>query len=73
MASTSRCARRCDRVRSARHGHGLRHRRVDHDPGQHGGKTTITMNDYHAPGAGKTPTQKYELFETVTLSKHRRG
>ncbi|MPW20496.1 serine/threonine protein phosphatase [Paraburkholderia sp. CNPSo 3157] len=45
----------------------------DYDPGQHGGKTTITMNYYHAPGADKTPTQTYELFETVTLSKHRRG
>jgi hypothetical protein len=25
------------------------------------------------PGADKSPTQTYELFETVTLSKHRRG
>ncbi|MBN3759625.1 metallophosphoesterase family protein [Burkholderia sp. Ac-20365] len=45
----------------------------DYDPGSHGGKTTITMNYYHAPGADQTPTANYELFETITLSKHRRG
>ncbi|MGN6314652.1 purple acid phosphatase family protein [Trinickia sp.] len=44
----------------------------DVDPGEHGGRTTITMNYYHAPGADKTPTGDYELFETVTLTKHRR-
>lgn len=44
----------------------------DVDPGEHGGKTTITMNYYHAPGADKTPTSDYELFETVTLTKPRR-
>jgi hypothetical protein len=45
----------------------------DYDPGSHGGKTTITMNYYHAPGADQPPTANYELFETITLSKHRRG
>ncbi|GAB2922348.1 metallophosphoesterase family protein [Paraburkholderia jirisanensis] len=44
----------------------------DVDPGDHGGKTTITMNYYHAPGADKTPTNNYELFESVTLTKRRR-
>ncbi|WP_435529879.1 metallophosphoesterase, partial [Paraburkholderia caribensis] len=44
----------------------------DYEPGPHGGKTTITMNYYHAPGADQTPTANYELFETITLSKHRR-
>ena len=45
----------------------------DYDPGSHGGETTITMNYYHAPGADQTPTGTYELFETITLSKHRHG
>jgi hypothetical protein len=27
------------------------------------------MNYYHAPGADKTPTQDYELFETIVLEK----
>ncbi|PCE23187.1 serine/threonine protein phosphatase [Paraburkholderia acidicola] len=45
----------------------------DHDPGEPGGKTTITMNYYHAPGADQTPTANYELFETIELSKQRRG
>lgn len=44
----------------------------DVDPGEHGGKTTITMNYYHAPGADQAPTDEYELFETVTLTKRRR-
>jgi hypothetical protein len=43
----------------------------DVDPGTHGGKTTITMNYYHAPGADQTPTANYELFETITLAKSR--
>lgn len=43
----------------------------DVDPGAHGGKTTITMNYYHAPGADQTPTPNYELFETITLEKSR--
>ncbi|MEX3960966.1 purple acid phosphatase family protein [Paraburkholderia sp. EG286B] len=43
----------------------------DVDPGSHGGKTTITMNYYHAPGADQTPTGNYELFETITLAKSR--
>jgi hypothetical protein len=41
----------------------------DVDPGEHGGKTTITMNYYHAPGADQTPTGDYELFETIVLEK----
>ncbi|TKC81238.1 metallophosphoesterase family protein [Trinickia terrae] len=45
----------------------------DHDPGAPGGKTTITMRYYHAPGADHTPTTDYELFETIVLAKERRG
>ena len=44
----------------------------DVDPGELGGKTSITINYYHAPGADKVPTPDYELFETVVLAKHRR-
>jgi 3',5'-cyclic AMP phosphodiesterase CpdA len=44
----------------------------DVDPGEHGGKTTITMSYYHAPGADQTPTGDYALFETVKLTKQRR-
>jgi len=43
----------------------------DLDPGKDGGKTTITINYYHAPGADKVPNPDYELFETITLAKHR--
>jgi 3',5'-cyclic AMP phosphodiesterase CpdA len=43
----------------------------DHDPGESGGKTTITMNYYHAPGADQTPTASYQLLETITLAKQR--
>jgi 3',5'-cyclic AMP phosphodiesterase CpdA len=43
----------------------------DVDPGDKHGKTTITINYYHAPGADKVPTSDYELFETVVLAKHR--
>ena len=43
----------------------------DVDPGEHSGRTTITMNYYHAPGADQTPTADYELFETITLAKQR--
>jgi hypothetical protein len=42
----------------------------DVDPGHEGGKTSITVNYYHAPGADKVPTPNYELFETTVLSKH---
>lgn len=45
----------------------------DHDPGKPGGQTTITMRYYHAPGADQQPTAQYELFETIELSKKRRG
>ncbi|MEX3959694.1 fibronectin type III domain-containing protein [Trinickia sp. EG282A] len=45
----------------------------DHDPGERGGNTTITMSYYHAVGADKTPTPEYSLFETIVLMKKRRG
>jgi hypothetical protein len=45
----------------------------DLDPGLPGGKTSITIRYYHAPGADKTPNPNYELFETVVLAKDRRG
>jgi hypothetical protein len=44
----------------------------DLDPGDEGGKTSITINYYHAPGADKVPTPDYELFETTVLAKHRK-
>jgi hypothetical protein len=44
----------------------------DLDPDVPGGKTSITIRYYHAPGADKAPTPNYELFETVVLSKKRR-
>jgi len=44
----------------------------DVDPGTPFGKTSITIRYYHAPGADKTPTPDYELFETVVLSKRRK-
>jgi hypothetical protein len=45
----------------------------DLDPGVPGGRTSITMKYYHAPGADQTPTADYELFETIVLAKTRRG
>ncbi|HXO65324.1 MAG TPA: metallophosphoesterase family protein [Steroidobacteraceae bacterium] len=44
----------------------------DLDPGAAGGRTTITMHYYHAPGADRTPTTTYELFDTMVLEKERR-
>ncbi len=44
----------------------------DVDPGVPGGKTTITIQYFHAPGADTTPNPTYELFETTVLSKDRR-
>jgi hypothetical protein len=44
----------------------------DLDPGTHGGKTSITIRYFHAPGADKVPTPDYELFETIVLAKDRR-
>jgi hypothetical protein len=44
----------------------------DLDPGIRGGKTSITIRYYHAPGADRVPTPNYELFETVVLAKDRR-
>jgi hypothetical protein len=45
----------------------------DLDPGTPGGNTTITMNYYHAPGADRSATPDYELFETVVFAKQRRA
>jgi 3',5'-cyclic AMP phosphodiesterase CpdA len=45
----------------------------DLDPGEPGGRTTITMNYYHAAGADQASTPDYEHFETVVLAKHRRA
>lgn len=45
----------------------------DLDPGEPGGKTTITMTYYHAPGADKVPNPNYELFETVHFTKQRKA
>jgi hypothetical protein len=47
------------------------HGRAASSPGEPGGKTSITVNYYHAPGADKVPTPDYELFETVVLTKRR--
>jgi Purple acid Phosphatase, N-terminal domain/Calcineurin-like phosphoesterase len=44
----------------------------DLDPGLPGGQTSITIRYYHAPGADRTPTPHYELFETIVLAKDRR-
>jgi Calcineurin-like phosphoesterase/Purple acid Phosphatase, N-terminal domain len=44
----------------------------DLDPGVPGGKTSITVRYYHAPGADKEPTANYDLFETIVLQKDRR-
>jgi 3',5'-cyclic AMP phosphodiesterase CpdA len=44
----------------------------DLDPGEPGGKTSITVGYYHALGADKLPTGDYELFETIVIEKDRR-
>jgi Purple acid Phosphatase, N-terminal domain/Calcineurin-like phosphoesterase len=44
----------------------------DLDPDVPGGKTSITMRYYHAAGADQTPTDNYELFDTMVLIKDRR-
>ena len=44
----------------------------DLDPGNAGGKTSITIRYYHAPGADRAPTSNYTLFETLVLEKSRR-
>ncbi len=44
----------------------------DLDPGNAGGKTSITIRYYHAPGADRVPTSNYTLFETLVLAKSRR-
>ncbi|TXC79242.1 purple acid phosphatase family protein [Paraburkholderia azotifigens] len=41
----------------------------DVDPGERGGRTSITMGYYHAPGADQKATADYELFETIVLEK----
>jgi len=45
----------------------------DLDPGTEGGKTSITISYYHALGADKSATARYDLFETVVLAKSRRA
>jgi hypothetical protein len=44
----------------------------DLDPGEAGGKTSITVRYYHALGADKLPTPEYVLFDTLVLEKDRR-
>jgi 3',5'-cyclic AMP phosphodiesterase CpdA len=44
----------------------------DLDPGTAGGTTSITISYYHAVGADKSATSRYDLFETVVLAKRRR-
>jgi len=44
----------------------------DLDPGKPGGKTSITVRYFHAPGADKAATANYDLFETIALEKDRR-
>jgi hypothetical protein len=45
----------------------------DVEPGERGGRTSITMNYYHAPGADQAATANYELFETIVFEKGCRG
>jgi hypothetical protein len=42
--------------------------RPTRQPGQ---ETTITVRYYHAPGADKTPTATYQLFDSIVLAKRR--
>jgi len=44
----------------------------DLDPGEPGGKTSITISYHHALGADKRATADYELFEQLVLAKGRR-
>jgi alkaline phosphatase D len=44
----------------------------DLDPGQPGGRTSITMRYYHAVGLDRSPTSNYEVFDTMVLAKQRR-
>jgi hypothetical protein len=45
----------------------------DVDPGLPGGKTSITLNYYHAVGADRRPTADYQLFDTLVMAKPRRA
>jgi alkaline phosphatase D len=45
----------------------------DVDPGVARGQTSITIRYYHALGADRSPTSKYELFDTLVLAKDRRS
>ena len=45
----------------------------DVDPGIPGGTTSITIRYYHAPGADRSPTSDYQLFDTLQLAKERRA
>jgi hypothetical protein len=44
----------------------------DLDPHVADGRTSITMRYYHAVGADRTATSRYELFDSVVLIKDRR-
>ena len=41
----------------------------DVDPNAGASKTSITMRYYHAPGADRSPSASYELFDTIVLEK----
>jgi len=43
----------------------------DLDPGHPGGQTSITLRYYHAVGADRSPSGRYELFDTVVIAKPR--
>jgi hypothetical protein len=45
---------------------------VEFGNGADGAKTSISISYYHAVGADKAATPKYDLFETVVLAKSHR-
>ncbi len=44
----------------------------DVDPGTADGQTSIKIGYYHALGADRSPTPRYELFDSLVLAKDRR-
>jgi hypothetical protein len=44
----------------------------DVDPGTADGQTSIKIGYYHALGADRSPTSRYELFDSLVLAKDRR-
>jgi hypothetical protein len=44
----------------------------DLDPHLPGGKTSVTVRYFHAAGANRGPTSRYELFDSIVLIKDRR-